>query len=413
MKRFNRLIFLFYVVLLLLFPEQFIPVVLRQSSDTFQLVESVPEETVFEESQFSRTYDVWLDMINKAERSIDIETFYVSNMKGEVLEKIFSSLKDAAGRGVKIRIIVDLSFYELNDNSVDFLENIPNITIRKIDFKDLAGGVMHAKYFITDKENIFIGSQNMDWRAVKHIHELGVRIRDRKICAMFCKIFESDWGLYENKKSDVFADLIMVNSVNPVLINSDFYGEISIYPAFSPISLIFPDYENEEEQLLKIIRRTKRKLFVQVYSYSLRADNEEGYYDRIDEELRKAASRGVKIKIILPDWAIKKSAIQDIQDLSTVRNIEIKFITIPQHSSGFIPYARVDHCKYFVSDDRVSVISTSNWEWGYFYTSRNATLIISNKKVNQQLTKLFAGVWKGPYVKMVDPYEQYEPVRRK
>lgn len=402
-----------YIFLLLFFPIRFLPIYSQGLSDNFQLVESVPIETVFEKSKFARTLDVWLDMINKAEKSIDIETFYFASEKGEVLEKILLALKEAARRGVKIRIIVDLSFYESSDKSVDLLENIPNIIIRKIDFKRLSGGVMHAKYFITDRENLFLGSQNMDWRAIKHIHEIGVRIKDKNLSSVFCRIFESDWGLCENKESDIFADSVIINFSSPAIINSDFYGKISLYPAFSPSNLIFPDFENEEEQILKVIRKTKRKLIVQVYSYSLLANNDEGYYDRIDKELRKAGERGVKVKIILPDWAIRKSAIKDIQDLSTARNIEIKFITIPQYSGGFIPYARVDHCKYLVSDDSVSVISTSNWEWSYFNASRNATLVITNSKVNQQLTGLFRGVWKSPYVKLVDPYEQYEPVRRK
>ena len=44
-----------------------------------------------------------------------------------------------------------------------------------IDIGTVAGGVQHAKFFIVDGEEVFLGSQNFDWRALKHIHELGVR----------------------------------------------------------------------------------------------------------------------------------------------------------------------------------------------------------------------------------------------
>ena len=86
-------------------------------------------ETPLEKSDLPRTLNVWLKMINEAKESVDIETFYFANEKGKPLEQIIAALKDAAGRGVIIRIIVDSGFYSKNDKSVDELEGIKNITI--------------------------------------------------------------------------------------------------------------------------------------------------------------------------------------------------------------------------------------------------------------------------------------------
>jgi len=402
----NIFLFLIFIYVLLTFSK-------IKGQDEFELVESSPVETRLEISNLPRTLDVWLKMIKDAKVTIDIETFYFANKAGEPLEKILTAIKDAANRGVQIRIIVDSSFYSNNEKSVDELEGIQNIKIRKIPISNISGGVMHAKYFIIDSESLFLGSQNMDWRALMHIHEIGARIRNKDITRTFCELFETDWKLCEGSYYGLtnLAVNYFVNSDNPVTLNSNEYGRIILYPAFSPPKINMMGLSSEEEELMKIINNSKERLFIQIYSYSPKVKKESNYY-KIDSALRTAAERGVDIKIIFPDWAIRESSIDFIKDLSLVKNIKIKFISIPQHSSGFIPYSRVDHSKYYISDKNISWISTSNWEWGYFNNSRNATLIIDNNKVNDELSKVFNMVWESPYSNFVNVDKIYEPVKR-
>lgn len=387
---------------------------LPQSDDFIELAESVPTETSLESSGLLRTSDVWLKMINEANQSIDIETFYFAGQQGEPLDTILTALKAAAGRSVKIRIIVDSSFYSKNDKTVDELSGISNIEIKKIPLGNLAGGVMHAKYFITDNLNVFTGSQNMDWRALKHIHEIGIRIRSRELARTFTELFETDWKLCDNNFYGLTNTAVnfFVNEDNPAEINSARYGKVICYPAFSPVKLNMQGLSSEEDELIKIIRNTKEKLFIQMYSYSPKANNENKFYDRIDQALRDAASRKVDIRIIFSDWSIREGATEFIKSLSQVDNIKIKFSSVPEYSSGFIPYSRVEHCKYFVSDDNVSWISSANWEWSYFNNCRNVTLIIDNSELNKDLMGVFFRSWNSSFVNDVDINKEYKPVKR-
>ena len=387
-------------------------------SQNFTLVESTPVETILEQSTLPRASDVWLDMINGAGKTLDIEMFYIANEKGEVLEKILKAIKDAAGRGVIVRVIIDEGFYNSSEKSADELNNIPNITIRKIPFKKIAGGVMHAKYFIADGKDLFVGSQNMDWRALKHIHEMGVRVKSEKMAKTFLNIFEIDWNLCTDYsaanikllKKKYSKDII--NAVKPLIINDADYGKIKLYPAFSPAEVTPSKCNSEISELVRIIKNSKERLCIQMYSYSLKGEKNGEEFDNIDKVLRNAASRGVKIKIIFSNWAIKKGATESIQALSTVPNIEIKFSSIPEYSGGFIPYSRVEHCKYFISDSKYSWVSTGNWERGYFYESRNATMIIQNKKINSLLEEVFLRDWNGNLTEFVDANREYKPVKR-
>lgn len=407
----KRLIPVYYLIIILFLSGR---ISSQVKEDDFELVESVPAETILEQSALPRTSDVWLKMINNAKANIDIETFYFANEKGQPLEEIMNAFKDAAMRGVQIRIIVDSTFYSNNDKSIDELNGIKNITIRKIPMGNLAGGVMHAKYFIVDNENLFLGSQNMDWRALKHIHEIGVRVKNKELATTFLDVFETDWKLCIQGKSG-FSDLSAnnyVSAVNPLSLNSENFGKIVLYPAFSPPEINLPGLSSEEEELLKWINIAGDSLLIQMYSYSPKAKNEKNYYDKIDIALRNAASRNVKIKIIFSDWAIRDPATDFIKDLSKVNNIQIKFSSIPEFSGGFIPYSRVEHCKYFICDNNISWISTSNWEWGYFNNCRNATLIIENEKVNSLLSEVFYRSWNSPYSGFVDVNKEYKSVKR-
>lgn len=426
MRTFRRNHSLIFIVLLLsvyvfLIPEESIEVSLKAQTeslytDEIEIVESVPLETSLESSDLPLTYDVWLKMINDAKQSIDIETFYFANKKDEPLDEIISAIKNAAeNRNVKVRIIIDSNFYtNNNERSIDELAGISNIEIKKIPFSNLAGGVMHAKYFIVDNESIFLGSQNMDWRALIHIHEIGVRIKNKEIVSTFAELFETDWKLCDHNFYGIMNMAVhkFVTSENPVIFYSEKYGEVKMYPAFSPPTLNMPGLSSEEDELIKIIDNSKKSLSIQMYSYSPKAKNGNNYYDKIDKSIRAAADRGVNVRIIFPDWAIKEVATDFIKDLSKVKNIQIRFISIPQFSGGYIPYARVDHSKYFISDEDISWLSTSNWEWSYFSSCRNATMIIENKKINEQLGKVFDRSWDSNLVSDVDVNKDYKPVKR-
>ena len=151
----------------------------------FELVESAPIETVLDNPDIRNTYEVWLEMINGAKKSLDIEQFYISNRAGEPLEDIIATIERAADRGVAVRIIAEAKFYKTYPETIERLRRNKNIEARLIDFGKIAGGIQHAKYFIVDGKSVFLGSQNFDWRALKHIHELGIRVRNAEAARIY------------------------------------------------------------------------------------------------------------------------------------------------------------------------------------------------------------------------------------
>jgi phosphatidylserine/phosphatidylglycerophosphate/cardiolipin synthase-like enzyme len=159
-----------------------------------QLVETRPVEAGLGNPKLPAALDTWLELIRGAKRSLDFEEFYLSTWPGEPTEDVLAALGQAAGRGVRVRLLLDARMYRTYPRTADSLAAVGGFEVRLVDFGRLAGGVQHSKFFLVDGDAVFLGSQNFDWRALKHIHELGVLVRDRRVAAEFQRVFEMDWA---------------------------------------------------------------------------------------------------------------------------------------------------------------------------------------------------------------------------
>ncbi|NOX38857.1 MAG: phospholipase [Calditrichaeota bacterium] len=380
-----------------------------------EVVESVPVEVDLGLPETARTLDVWLDMIQGARERIDIEIFYLSHQEGEPLDTVLHALQEAAGRGVQIRILADGRFYQIYPQMLDSLDRVSNIEVRIIRWFNKRGGVQHAKYFVVDARDVFIGSQNYDWRALKHIHELGLRVRNERLARLILQIFDRDWFLAGNpdaalKPLPPVADEILISPQKPLQMK---WKEewVEIFPTFSPINdtLTFPNLTHDETALLDLISRAQRRIFIQLLNYE--PVYGKMFYPVLDNALRSAAARGVQVRLLVSNWNTRKPGIDFLKSLQVVPNIEVRFTELPEYSGGFIPFARVEHCKFMVVDDEWVWVGTSNWAESYFHRSRNLGLVVRSKGIVRIIARTFLKSWNSPYARVVDPCREYTPPR--
>ncbi len=383
---------------------------------TFRIVESVPESSMYGQPGVERTQMAWLDMIHGAQKSIDIAAFYFSNKPGEALEPVMNAIASSGRAGVKVRIMIGRAFYKRSQSSLKPLEGIPNIHIRILPVDSLTGGVLHAKYFIVDDSIVFVGSQNWDWRALSEIHEIGARIDNKRFAKTFEAVYNFDWRLAKTHNL-IKAEKIAVTSPdfepategNPVILH-DAQGSVAVaFPAFSPSSLA-PRWVNAEQPaLVRLIESAKHTLRIQVMTMTaLIYYGPKGYWKEIDNALRDVAARGVKVRIIVANWALRYSMQAYLKSLAVLPYITVKFSSVPESPSGFIPYARVEHCKYAVADNNRAYIGTGNWGWSYFNNTVDASVFFSGKGPVSPLLKIFDRDWNGPYVTTLKPGVHYK-----
>lgn len=363
------------------------------AAPAFELVVTVPIETSLDHPGLRDASDVWADMIAGARTSIDLAQFYASNHQPSRLEPIVAALEAAVARGVRVRFLAEQSFVETYPDTLDRLARA-GASVRHLDLKAVpgAGGVLHAKYFVVDDRDAFLGSQNFDWRALEHNYELGARVRDPAVAGGLAAIFAADWA---RAGGEPVPDLRVPPPRGPITLVA---SPPELLPAGIPWDL---------PRIVQLLDSATATITVEALSYHAEADGLP--WNELEAPLLRAAQRGVHVQLVFADWSKRPSTIGGLQKLARIPNIAIRLTTIPRWSGGFIPFARVTHAKVLVVDGKRAWLGTSNWAKDYFTRSRNLGVIIDEPTLAAQLASSFATLWRSPYAVPLDPDATYTP----
>ncbi len=366
----------------------------RQVSLT-QLVQSIPAETDLTDPSLPFAKDVWVDMIRRAETSVEAAEFYVTSRAGSALEPVLAELEKAGARGVKVRFLLSMKMVDQDPASVARLRRIPGAEVRSLDLAGVSRGILHAKYFLVDGREAFLGSQNFDWRALEHIHELGVRSTEPVIVSRLTRLFAIDWAFAGDRKVPVFPAQPPMSARSKV--------ELVASPPF----LTPKDIRPSIEALVDLLDEAKHSVRVQLLTYSP-ISGQDRFWPVLDNALRAAAVRGVKVRLLVSDWVLGGRALPHLKALALIPNLEVRVASIPEAKEGHIPYARTIHSKYLVVDGAHLALGTSNWEESYFAESRNIELIFRDSPLAAQASGIFDRLWNSRYAFALDPVKSYE-----
>lgn len=372
-----------------------------------ELVITDPVETVLVNDDIRGPVEVWKEMIDSAKKKIDLQHMYASGKAGEPLDEVIERLEAAAERGVKIRFLLEENMKRASvAETVERLKKIKGLELRHLKFSSIGGeGIIHSKSMVIDGGVVaFVGSQNFDYRALKHIQETGLKITDKKIASQIQSIFDHDWKaaeLIEKKKK------VPVIQKKPTLADkkSNLYLVASPY-AYNPKGIV-----DSESELIRLINEAKEEIRITLLDY-YPLNRDKTYYPTIENALRAAQARKVKIKLLVSHWNTSKPGVDHLKSLSVLPGIEVKIATLPQAKEGFIPFARVNHSKYMVIDQQISWIGTSNWTGGYLNTSRNMEIVAKNAELAKRLSAVHEQLWTSPYSANVEIQKDYPKVNK-
>ncbi len=372
----------------------------------YELVYSYPVETTLAEPDLRRAVDVWPEMFSRAKKTIDIEEFYItpSTAPGEALEASLQALERAAKRGVKIRVMLEKKFEKNSLDGIARLRSIPGLELRIIDWSGINGdGIVHAKFFTVDGARAYVGSQNFDWRSLKHIHELGLAIDDGPVVAGVQSIFDHDWGV-----AATTGPAPSVQTARPAADRAR-----RAYLVASPWRLNPPGVGDSESELVRLLDEATGQAQIQLLDYSpLTRGKPRRFYAVLDNAIRDAAVRGGRVQLLVSHWNTDEPAIRHLQSLAVLPNIEVRIASIPESKDGPIPFARVLHSKYLVVDGKTLWLGTSNWGGGYLNASRNLELVIQDESLAARVAKIHTHLWTSPYAAPVDILKTYPKPKR-
>jgi phosphatidylserine/phosphatidylglycerophosphate/cardiolipin synthase-like enzyme len=373
----------------------------------FELVYSAPEQTNLQRPELRRAAEVWPGLINSAKSTIDIAEFYiaVTTAPDNALEPTLDALRRAGKRGVKIRFLLEKKMEQASQDGMNRLRDIKNLELRVIDFSKVKhDGIVHAKYMVADDTEAYIGSQNFDWRSLQHIHELGLLTSEPNIVRGAAAIFAQDWKAYEQ---------VQANQPVPALAKAPAAAPAGsrAYLVASPWAYNPPGVGDSQSELVRLIASARQEINIQLLDYApLSRDHR--FYAPIDNALRDAAVRGVRIRLLVSDWNTDRPAIFHLKSLSLIPGVQIKIITIPQAREGYIPFARVCHSKYMVIDGKTLWLGTSNWSGGYLDNSRNLEVVVNDAALAAEALSVHGQLWNSQYAEPIDVNMDYPRPRR-
>ncbi|KAG5836663.1 hypothetical protein ANANG_G00230800 [Anguilla anguilla] len=392
------------------------------------LVESIPEGLSFNSSTTNPSiYQTWLDLIGEARSSLDIASFYwtltnkdtgtqeqTANQGEHVLAELARLSQES---GVSVRVAVSMPQESQPQEDLIVLQNA-GADVRKVNMRELTTGVLHTKFWVVDRKHIYIGSANMDWRSLTQVKELGAVVYNCSCLAEdLGKIFQAYWYLGEAGKT--IPSHWPSNYSTPY--NKDTPMELSLngtpsstYLSSSPPGLCADGRTEDLDAILSVIEDAQQFVYIAVMNYlpTMEFSHPKRYWSDIDTQLRRVAyERRVRVRLLISCWASTQPvmfpflrSLASVNDPKSRLDIQVKLFVVPAspHQKE-IPYARVNHNKYMVTD-KVAYIGTSNWSGDYFLHTAGSALVVNQTaaqstgpSVQEQLQAVFERDWDSSY----------------
>src|SRR5262245_2055920 len=353
-----------------------------------QLGETRPIETMLGDPSLPAASDEWIEMIRGALHQVDLEHFYLSTKSGEALDPVLDEIGKAAARGVQVRLLLDAGMHRTYPQPADSLGQLKNVSLRVVDYHRVAGGVQHAKFMVVDGAEAWLGSQNLDWRSLSHIHELGARVRSKPVAQALADVFETDWAAADTSAAPALVDRHPYHW--PLTFTQD--GTAGrLWVSASPRALTPASLPWDRDVLIDRLGGARKEIVAQILTYGTGGHGESD--STLHKALLEAAARGVQVKLIVSDWVVGGRGEADLRSLAATPNVQVRISQVPDWSRGYIPFARVEHCKYMVADSQWLWLGTSNWEPSYFLSSRNVAVTIQHPGLATAARGIFETSW--------------------
>jgi len=198
------------------------------------LVESIPKglEDLRGTPGVRYTEDVLVEFTQQAQSRIDLTAMYwnllpdpnstdesgfsdeqFATMGAGTGRALFEALREAARRGVRIRILESPGFSASSKpESAVLRDEFPSVVeVFSVDMGTWYGGsgIMHQKLWIFDDRHIYLGSANMDWKSITQVKEMGVAVENCPTLATEAVRYFEGWCLFSRLPAssiEVFDD---------------------------------------------------------------------------------------------------------------------------------------------------------------------------------------------------------------
>jgi phosphatidylserine/phosphatidylglycerophosphate/cardiolipin synthase-like enzyme len=347
---------------------------------TVALTQSVPTGVALPQEGYVRTDEAWLDLVNHARERLDLAFFYGSDRAPSRLTPVLEAIAAAPSRGVRTRAVFEKVFLAQYPEIPERLR-VAGVGVRIVDRSTTTGGIVHTKMIAADGARAWVGSANLDWRSLEHIHEVGVLVQNQHLAAQVHALVDDDF-----EHADTTGPSARTEEP-PLSFAPLAFGDETVRVAFaaSPPGYLPAGVPWDWPALATLIASARRVLRLEFLSYGAVLRSGEPW-PALEQALVQAAGRGIAVTLVVSSWAAQGKHRSDLVRLHHA-GIRVQVATIPEDARGPIPFARVVHGKVIVADDARCWVGTSNGEGDYFLKSRNAGFFFEGIPVCAQISR--------------------------
>jgi cardiolipin synthase len=281
-----------------------------------------------------------VDAIRGAKKSVWVEVYLLTN------KSVISDLEEMANNGIDVRVMLEQHPY--GGGSVSPQETLDKLKAAgvKAQFSNPSFALTHAKIMIIDSTTVFIMTSNLTNAALgtgsstKNREYDIVDANSQDVQAVIA-IFQADW----NRTNASFSDANLV--VSPVNARSDFDA---------------------------LIGSAKHTLLV---------TGEEMQDSGVEQDLAKAAQRGVNVEVILPS----PSGSSSDSNKNGISIIKQGGVQVREDSRLYM------HAKIMIIDGQKAFVGSENMSSQSLDRNREIGIIVSDSHVLQVLQQTFETDW--------------------
>ena len=281
--------------------------------------------------------------IDNARLSIDVAAYSIS------LNRVRFALIDAHNRGVTVRMVMESSNMDRSDPQALIEAGIPIIG-------DEQPGLMHDKFIVIDKSEVWLGSMNFTDSGTYEDNNNLMRVLSTKLAENYTTEFE------EMFTDNLFGENVRAATPHPKLT----IDNVDIKNYFSPDDGVL-------NVLAPLLNSAQESIYFLAFSFT---SNELG------DIVRKKAEAGLTVQGVMDEEQVKTNQGTEY-DPFLQAGLDVRMDGI----DGLM------HHKVFIIDEKIVVLGSYNFSQSAEERNDENILIIYNEAIAQELIKEFQRVY--------------------
>lgn len=280
--------------------------------------------------------------IDDARLSIDIAAYSLS------LNSVRSALINAHQRGVTVRLVMESTNMDRSDPQRIIEAGIPVVG-------DNRDGLMHDKFVVIDRSEVWLGSMNFTDSGAYDDHNNMLRIRSTKMAENYIKEFE------EMFLDNLFGDNVRAETPNPTLTIDG-----------TQVDTLFSPDDGVANHLAALLSSAEESIHFLAFSFT---SNDLG------DIVRAKAEEGLEIHGVMDEEQIDSNQGTEFDPFRQA-DLDVLIDGIPGQM----------HHKVFIIDGKIVVLGSYNFSQSAETRNDENTVVIHNEEIAEQYLKEFQRV---------------------